>query len=158
MRNFSFQRVLEIALKTEEIGMQVYSQLAEKFSNVPEKAEVFSLLSRDEQIHFSQFLQLKNSLGEREITFDEINSELMNQISPERYFDKFADLNKDIEEILVLAYEFERDTYLFYSAIRDVVGDNEILNSIIQIEKTHMVKLFNYILTEQKFRGIADKF
>jgi rubrerythrin len=76
----------------------------------------------------------------------------------ERYFDRFASIDDNVLEILKLAYEFEKDTYLFYSAIRDVVGENEILNSIIAIEKSHMVKLFNYILSEQKFRGIADKF
>jgi rubrerythrin len=158
MRNFSLQRVLDIAIKAEEKGMQVYEKLAEKFSNKPEMAEAFSLLARDEQIHLSQFMQLKNSLEAKDISFDEVNSELLSQIGLERYFDKFASIDDNVMEILKLAYEFEKDTYLFYSAVRDVVGENEILNSIIAIEKSHMVKLFNYILSEQKFRGIADKF
>jgi hypothetical protein len=32
-RSFSIQRVLDIAIKAEEKGMQVYEKLAEKFSN-----------------------------------------------------------------------------------------------------------------------------
>ncbi|MCX7908607.1 MAG: ferritin family protein [Ignavibacteria bacterium] len=157
MGNFNPQNLVELALKVEEKGAKVYNQLAEKFASNSEISETFRLLARDEQIHYNQFLALKKEIPETLDNISKTSEEFFNYIDLERYFLLFDSVS-ELDKILKYAYDFERDTYIFYTAIRDAVGKFEVLDSIIEFEKSHMIKLLQYILTESKFRGIADKF
>ncbi len=40
--------------------------------------------------------------------------------------------------------------------MEDIIGKNDILTSIIQAEKQHLLKVMEYMLTEAKMRGLAD--
>jgi rubrerythrin len=158
MKQLNLHQLIELALKAEEKGASVYTQLSEKFSQNPELSEVFKLLAKDEQIHYNQFLALKKELPETLDNVSEVDDEFFRCVNLERYFDFFVAVEEVLEKILKVAYKFERETYVFYNAVRDVIGNNEVLNKIIEYEKSHMIKLFNYLLTESKFRGISDKF
>ncbi len=158
MKTLNLHNAIEIALKVEEKGAEVYNQLSEKYSSNPEISEAFKLLAKDEQIHFNQFLAIKKELPETLDVESEIDKEFLDTIDPSRFIAKFNLAEADLLQILRVAYDFEKETYLFYTAVRDVIGGNDQLNKIIEYEKSHMVKIFNYILTESKFRGIADRF
>ena len=56
-----------------------------------------------------------------------------------------------------VAFELEKATLGFYSAMRDVLGANDTLDSVIEAEKAHLNKVMQYIVTDSKFRGLADK-
>lgn len=158
MKTLNIHELIEIALKAEENGAKVYNQLAEKFASHQELSDTFKLLAKDEQIHFSQFQALKKELPETLEKVQEIDGEFFQCVDLGKYYDFFISAGDDLLKILKLAYDFERETYVFYNAVRDVIGKNEILDKIIEFEKSHMLKLFQYIVTESKFRGIADKF
>lgn len=158
MKTLNIHELIEIALKAEEKGANVYNQLAEKFASNQEISEAFKLLAKDEQIHHSQFLALKKELPETLDNVQELDKEFFQCVDLEKYYDFFIAAGDDLLKILKVAYDFERETYVFYNAVRDVIGNNEVLNKIIEYEKSHMVKLFQYIVTESKFRGISDKF
>ena len=42
--------------------------------------------------------------------------------------------------------------------IPDVLGEAAALDRIIQAEKSHIVRLMKYILTDEKMKGLADVF
>jgi hypothetical protein len=41
--------------------------------------------------------------------------------------------------------------------MREVLGASDTLDDVIEAEKVHLTKVMQYILTDSKFRGLADK-
>ncbi|ROL58548.1 hypothetical protein D9V84_02160 [Bacteroidetes/Chlorobi group bacterium Naka2016] len=158
METIDLHKVVDIALKVEEKGAEIYNQLAEKYFSNQELYETFKLLAKDEQIHYNQFQFFKKNIPEMLDNVSQIDKELLDFVDPLRFVPFFESAEEDLNEILKVCYNFEKDTYLFYSAVRDLIGDNEVLNNIIKAEKSHIVSLFKYIVTDSKFRGISDKF
>lgn len=158
MKTLNLQNLIQLALEVEKKGAEIYNQLAEKYASNQQLAETFRLLAKDEQIHYNQFLALKNELPATLDVADEIDSEIFACVDPAKKISFFEYSQEELLNVLKIAYDFEKETYMFYNAVRDVIGSNETLNKIIQYEKSHMVKLMDYILTESKFRGISDKF
>jgi rubrerythrin len=58
--------------------------------------------------------------------------------------------------ILTRAFAFEKETVLFYIGLKEIIGKNQILDEIIKIEKFHVAKLMQYVMTDGQFRGIID--
>ena len=54
------------------------------------------------------------------------------------------------------ASQSPEDALAYYRAMEDIIGKNDILTSIIQAEKQHLLKVMEYMLTEAKMRGLAD--
>lgn len=158
MKTLNLHNLIQLAIEVEKKGAEVYNRLAEKHSHNQELSEAFRLLAKDEQIHYTQFLALKNELPETLDVSNDFDSEIFACVDPAKKIAFFENTAEDLLSALKVAFDFEKETYMFYSAVRDVIGENPTLNKIIQYEKSHMVKLMDYILTESKFRGIADKF
>ena len=49
---------MEFAIATEELGADIYTQLAAKFRGNREIAQIFTRLADDEQVHRQQFAEL----------------------------------------------------------------------------------------------------
>jgi len=158
-------QAIEFAIATEEIGARAYSQLAEKFSANEEISDAFSLLARDENAHKAQFRALLANVPPDEgvMTADE-KSRYLRAMAMSEFFrgdtglitklDEAADLN----ETLIHVLGFEKATLGYYRAVRDVLGENEALDGVIRAEKSHIVRLMKYILTDEKMKGLADTF
>lgn len=152
------KHAIEIAMKAEELGAKFYGNLAKKFSDKPDLKETLEQLAKDEVDHRKQFGDLLNIEPGRKVTVPEEHYDFLKQIDISKYFDNMKDVEDvDEKEILTQAYEFEKETVLFYHGIKDVVGDSKELDEIIKMEKTHMNKLLKYIVTDAEFRGLSDK-
>jgi rubrerythrin len=158
MKEYTLKEAVETAIKAEELGIQYYSELARKFDKNPEIKEMLEKLAKDEIQHKNQFSDLLKLVPEgKEPT--KMDVEYIKGVDISKFFDDMeaVDTSQKPKEILQRAYEFEKESVLFYLGIRDMFGGSAVLDEIIQIEKGHMTRLMKYIVEDSKFRGIADE-
>ena len=52
----------------------------------------------------------------------------------------------------------EKSTLVYYDAMRDVLGDSEVLERIIAMEKQHLRQVLKYMMApDSKMRGVSDE-
>ncbi len=165
IENITAAKCLEFAIKTEEMGAELYQRLAKKFSSDRELSELFEGLGCDEAQHGERF----RALGERTLPRfcdQRIPIEQQNYLRAMSISDVFAtkELARDVESIrsredaLERALNLEKATLGYYQAVREILGEDEVLDSLIAIEKSHVVKVMQLMLTGAKFRGLSDNY
>ena len=164
LEELTIRKALEFAAKTEELGNLFYTKLAKKFEN-EEICEIFSTLAQDELAHKKQFQTLMEKTPEDpNVSSKDERMALLKIMSRSEFFMGEDGLYRNIEQIetrddaLERAVKLEKDTLGYFQAMRDVLGDNEILTAIIKIEKRHLIKLMEYMITGAKMRGLGDQY
>jgi len=165
LEKVTIRKAVEFAVKTEELGNLFYTKLARKFADNDELKEIFELLAKDEAIHEKQFRKLLDQTHTKELEAgQEERFEFLRAMSLSEFFMDEEGLYRRTEEItdrksaLLRAFELEKATLQYYQAMKDVLGEDNILDSVIIAEKRHVMKLMEILLTEAKFRGIQDSF
>ncbi len=163
MDDVTLAKSIELAITTERMGAGFYRKLAEKFGNDKEISELFSILSKDEESHEKQFRALRGKLPaeERELMTDQ-KYQYLQAVSISEFFagdggalDKTDDI-KTRDDALARAFSLEKATLLYYHGIKDVLGENDILDTIIELEKSHLVSVMKYLMTGAKMRRLSD--
>ena len=166
LEDVTVRKAVEFAVKTEEVGNVFYSKMARKFEEKDKEiSEIFSILAKDEAAHRNQFRDLLDKVPEDpEVSNKAERLALLKIMSRSEFFMGEDGIYRALDEIetrddaLERAVRLEKDTLGYFQALKDVLGDNDILNAIIQIEKGHLVKLMEYMITGAKMRGLGDKF
>jgi rubrerythrin len=157
----TLRKSIELAIQTEKIGAKYYQELTEKFENDQEIREVFAQLAKDEKVHEQQFSELLKTMPDDE-KIDPKQQAYLKAASISEFFknDTFKDIAKieSPEEVMRRAFNFEKSTLFFYSALSEIIGESEQLNEIIKAEKLHVTNLLKVILEDAKFRGLQDTF
>ncbi|MFH1268375.1 MAG: ferritin family protein [Planctomycetota bacterium] len=158
-------KAIEFAIATEETGTRAYSKLAEKFSAEEEISAAFSLLAKDEKAHKNQFQALLDHVPrDKGVMPEDEETRYLRAMAMSDFFAGDAgliaklDKAKNLDEALIHVLGFEKATLGYYLAVRDVLGEAEALDRIILAEKSHIVRLMKYILTDEKMKGLADVF
>jgi rubrerythrin len=164
IEDITLKNCLEFAIKTEEIGSQLYERLAKKLSHNTDVSEIFKQLGRDELVHKKQFskllAQLPNEVG---IVESPEKREYVKAMSISEFFSPthgpFANIDEieDHYDALERAFGLEKATLSFYKAVEDILGENEILVQVIEEEKRHIVAIMKVMTTGAKFRSLQDK-
>ncbi len=157
---------VEFAIKTEEIGAEIYQGLARKFASDRELRELFEGLGRDEVHHGEQIKAMPQRLAPRfrDRPPSAEQQDYLRAMSLSDIFSGPTGLARDLEGIksredaLARALDLEKATLAYYQAVREVAGADEVLDSLIAMEKKHVVKVMQLLLTGAKFRGLADAF
>ncbi len=159
----TLRKSIELAVTTEKLGAGFYNTLAKKFKDENELNELFSTLAKDEVAHEVEFRSLLNKVpqGEKVEHADERYRYLAATAVSEFFMGEegaFRDTEKikTRDDALGRAFAFEKATLLYYHAIKDILGENEILQAIIKAEKSHVVSVMKYLLTGAKMRGLSD--
>ncbi|HEU4382167.1 MAG TPA: ferritin family protein [Anaeromyxobacteraceae bacterium] len=156
---------VEFAIKTEELGAEIYQALARKFASDRELRELFEGLGRDEVHHGEQIRGLQKRLDPR--FRQPVPAEQQDYLRAMSLSDVFSGPMgpaRDVEGIrsrddaLERALNLEKATLSYYLAVREVVGPDEVLDSLIAMEKKHVVKVMQLLITGARFRGLADAF
>jgi rubrerythrin len=157
-------KCIEFAVMTEEIGAELYKGLAEKFASDRELAELFQDLRRDEVQHADQFRALKN-LGRsaaQTISPDQANylraMAMSDVFSGPKSLAAGVDGIKTRDDALERALNLEKATLAYYQAVREVLGPDEALDALIAVERRHVLKVMQLLVTGAKFRGFADSY
>ncbi|MCB5259317.1 MAG: ferritin family protein [Candidatus Cloacimonetes bacterium] len=162
MLTYSINEVIEFAVQIEKNGYAFYHE-ASKRKDLEPKAKEFIEFLRDEELnHEKTFLSLRGEaeMQDLELSADwELVSEYLKTIVDSRIFNsedsaiKKATGAKDLLEIIDFAISFEKDTLLYFHAIKDGISNpntNKVLRRIINEEVSHVLKLSDYKKTLTK--------
>jgi rubrerythrin len=164
--NVTVAKCVEFAMQTEEIGAELYRELARKFASDRELRELFEGLGQDEVQHGELFRALHDRVvprpAGRAVTAEQ--SDYLRAMAMDEIFAGAKSLARNVDGIksrddaLERALNLEKATLAYYQAVRDVLGADETLDALIAVEKRHVVKVMQLLLTGAKFRGLADSF
>jgi rubrerythrin len=157
------QTCVEFAVKTEELGAQMYRDLAARFSSDAELRELFAALAADEVEHGERFRGLQDRVGPRREPLSAEQDEYLRAMSMSEVFDTEAlarrvDGIRTREDALERALHLEKATLAYYQAMREVLGPDDVLDALIAVEKKHVIKVMHLMMTGAKFRGFADAY
>ncbi len=145
MEKFSIMEVIEQAVQTERLGYQFYTMMAEKFKKENEDMnKLFSTLAEKELMHEKTFSDLIEIVGKREAEGWEDVSQYMRAIVESEFFlGKNKSLPsmekiKTAKDAVNFAISFEKETLLYFYGIKDAVREKEIVEEIINEEKSHI--------------------
>jgi rubrerythrin len=164
IEDITLKGCLGFAVATEELGARVYTRLAAKFDDTKDIALLFSRLAEDEQVHKRQFTELiKKAPAGEDISNSPEKSEYLKAMSLSEFFSHnrgpFQDIEmiRDYNDALQKALDFEKATLGFYKAVEEVLGAQDLLKQVIEVERNHVVVLMKALLVEgSKFRGLQD--
>ncbi len=158
MKRITIKEVIEIAIRAEELGINFYSGLARKFTKRPDIKEMFELLAKDEVEHKRNFSGLASTLADGDVELNEDDMIYLKGVDISKHFNQMDSLDDNLNpvEVMNIVLEFEKESVLYYNHIRDMVGANDTIDSIIDKEKEHVRKVMQYLITDSKFRGLED--
>ncbi|UCG77916.1 MAG: hypothetical protein JSV21_10140 [Nitrospirota bacterium] len=150
MEGFSILEAVEMAVQTEKLGYDFYSSMAEKYEKEKELVELFSTLAKKEKVHEQRFSELKEIIGEEEPEEWGTVAEYMRAMVESAFFlgkDKammHIQNIQDVQAAVSFAIAFEKETLLFFHGIKDVVKEKDIIDEIINEEKSHIMWLVRF--------------
>ncbi len=156
------REAIEFAVRTEELGAKFYKKLAAKFSADAELKEMFELLTRDEVAHEALFRRLLETTPPDEGVSTGPEFQYLRAMSLSQFFMGEEGLSKKSREIedktdaMRIVFELEKATLQYYEAMKEVFGENDILEAVIRAEKAHLMTAMRYIITDAEFRGLSD--
>jgi rubrerythrin len=164
IKDISLKGCLEFAVATEDVGAKFYAQLAEKFTGNPEVSNLFELLGKDEEEHKRQFSEMLRELpGAPGASPSPEKGEYVRAMSVSEFFSRdrgpFANIDKigNRDDALDKVFGFEKATLGFYQAVREMIGNDPVLNQVIDTEKGHITRIMKVIITGEKFRSLQDQ-
>jgi rubrerythrin len=148
MEKFSIREVVGQAVQTEKLGYQFYTTMAEKFRKENEDLyKLFTTLAEKELNHEKTFSELLGLLGDNEPEGWEDVSQYMRAIVESGFFlgkNKSLPSMENIKTVnaaMDFAIGFEKETLLYFHGIKDAVKEKEIVEEIINEEKSHIMWL-----------------
>jgi rubrerythrin len=156
MEKYSIREVIEQAIQTEKLGYALYLQMANRFEKDEKLRRLFETLAVKEQEHEKTFTDLKEKVSDRRVEHWEEVSKYLRAIVESEFFlgsDKalpsLEHLN-NIEDAVRYALVFEKETLLYYHGMKDLLREKDILDKLINEEKSHIVWLSEFRKTINK--------
>ncbi len=144
MERFSIREVVEQAVQTEKLGYEFYTSMAQRFEKDEGLKKLFTTLAEKEIRHEKTFTELLESIGDEEPEgWDDITLYMRAVVESEFFLGKNKSLPsmeniKSIEDAVNFALGFEKETLLYFYGIKDAVKEKEVIDEIINEEKSHI--------------------
>jgi rubrerythrin len=147
MERFSIREAVEQAVQTEKLGYQFYTTVAEKFVKDEGLNKLFTTLAQKELRHEKTFKELLEIVKDEEpVDWEEAEQYLRAIVESEFFLGKNRSLPsmknvKTVEDAVNFALGFEKETLLYFYGIRDAVKEKEVVEEIINEERSHIMWL-----------------
>jgi rubrerythrin len=159
---FSANEILDLAIKLEKNGERVYRDAIEKVSN-PELVRLLEWMADEEVKHANWFAELKLKLDQRSANpfMEKMSRELFDDLLGDKNFSlKDVDFYSvsDIDDLIAIFIEFEKDSVRFYQVLEPFIGDPvslESLKKIIDEENCHIKRLQELMGRQEMFTAIS---
>jgi len=146
MNKYSIDEIIEMAIRTETLGYQFYTGMAEKFKKNDGLAKLFTTLASKEKEHEKAFTGLKTTVakqGTEPVEWDEVSNYLRAYVESEFFLGKgkalpSMDHLKTVQDVVKFALGFEKETLLYFYELRVLVKEKTIVDAVIQEEKSHI--------------------
>jgi len=160
---FSANEILDLAIKLEKNGELVYRDAIEKVSN-PELIRLLEWMADEEVKHANWFAELKLKLDQKSANpfMEKMSRELFDDLLGDKNFSlKDVDFYSvsDIDDLIAIFIEFEKDSVRFYQVLEPFIGDPvslESLKKIIDEENCHIERLQELMGRQEVFTTISD--
>ena len=160
---FSANEILDLAIKLEKNGERVYRDAIEKVSN-PELIRLLEWMADEEVKHANWFAELKLKLDQKSANpfMEKMSRELFDDLLGDKNFSlKDVDFYSvsDIDDLIAIFIEFEKDSVRFYQVLEPFIGDPvslEGLKRIIDEENCHTKRLQEFMGRLEVFTTISD--
>ncbi|HPF16750.1 MAG TPA: ferritin family protein [Thermotogota bacterium] len=139
------KELLNVALRIESDGYEMYSRLAEE--NEGELQKLFKELAIQEREHQQHFKKIFDKCMENEKEYadwtDDENAGYLMAFAELSIFPKLSGTQKpeNINDAIDMAIEVEKDSILFYSDLKSYFKSKQTIDQIITEEKTHLMDL-----------------
>ncbi len=150
MEKFSLREAVEQAVQTERLGHDFYLEMAKMFDDNRQIKDLCETLARKELDHEKRFAELMGRVKDSgEEDWDEVSKYLRAIVESEFFLGKGKSLPsldrvKSVADAVRIAIGFEKETLLYFYAIRDVLKEKEVVSQIIDEEKSHIVWLSRF--------------
>jgi len=152
MNKYSIDEVMEMAIQTEKLGFQFYTEMAEKFKKDDGLVKLFMTLANKEKVHEKTFTKLKASVdqhGAEPVEWDEVSNYMRAYVESEFFLGKGKSLPamdhiKTVRDAVQFALGFEKETLLYFMELRSIVKEKKAIDEVISEEKSHIVWLDSY--------------
>lgn len=147
MERFSIREVIEQAVQTEKLGYQFYTSMAERFHDEQGLTKLFTTLASKEQMHEKIFRDLLGIIRDLEpMNWDEVEPYLRAIVESEFFLGKNKSLPSmgqatTVAAAVDFALGFEKETLLYFYGVRDAVKEKEVVEEIINEERSHIMWL-----------------
>ena len=145
---FSLGEIVDLAIQIERNGERSYRKAQNEVSS-HELSSILEWLANDEKEHEKWFIDMKKGIDLKieDPKLEEMGREILNTVLGEQAFSMddadFSRIN-DINTLLEISLEFEKDTILFYEIIKDFIDNSKVLagiDRIIKEENKHVKRL-----------------
>lgn len=150
MEKYSISEVIEQAIQTEKLGYQFYTTMAERFKEDSGLNRLFETLAAKERVHEKMFSELKEMSGAVEPEgWDEVSQYLRAIVESEFFLGRHKSL-PDLKHVHTVgaavdfAMGFEKETLLYFYTIREVIKEKDVVDEIINEEKSHIMWLSRF--------------
>jgi len=159
LEELTIKKAVEFAITTEQQGSRIYRKLARRFADNEELVELFELLGAEEDKHEQSLCALLKKVPDEEASSGDERFQYLRAISISEFFsgeDKLfgRESLESREDVLLRALNMEKATLQYYHAMRDVLGDSEVIAALIKAEKRHVVYIMRYLITDEKVKGL----
>jgi rubrerythrin len=147
MGKYSIDEVMEMAVQTETLGQQFYTGMAEKFKKDDGLARLFSTLATKEKVHEKTFKGLRDSVAKQgaqePVQWEEVSNYMRAFVESEFFLGRAKSLPsmdriKTVKEAVSFALGFEKETLLYFMELRSIVKEKEVVDEVINEEKSHI--------------------
>lgn len=149
MNKYSIDEVLEMAVQTETLGYQFYTGMADKFKKDGGLVKLFTTLATKEKSHEKTFTGLKDLVakkGTEPVQWEEVSNYMRAFVESEFFLGRAKALPsmdhvKTVMDAVKFALGFEKETLLYFMELRSIVKEKEIMDEVINEEKSHIMWL-----------------
>jgi rubrerythrin len=147
VEKFTIREVLEQAVQTEKLGFQFYTEMTARFKDEEKFAKLFGTLAEKELKHEKTYADMLDMVGDAEPDgWEEISHYLRAIVESEFFLGNNKSLPsmdgiKTISDAVDYALGFEKETLLYFFGLRGAVREKELVDEIINEEKSHVMWL-----------------
>ena len=146
MNKYSIDEIMEMAIQTETLGYQFYTGMADKFKNNDGLVKLFTTLASKEKQHEKTFTGLKDMVarkGAEPVQWEEVTNYMRAFVESEFFLGRgkalpSMDHIKTVNDAVRFAIGFEKETLLYFIELRTIVKEKEVLDEVINEEKSHI--------------------
>jgi rubrerythrin len=149
MNKYSIDEILEMAVQTEKLGYQFYTGMADRFKQDAGLVKLFTTLAAKEKVHEKTFGELKNMVvkqGTEPVEWEEVTNYMRAFVESEFFLGGSKSLPamdhiRTVKDAVKFALGFEKETLLYFWELRNIVKEKEIVDEVINEEKSHIMWL-----------------
>ena len=149
MNRYSINEIMEMAVQTETLGYQFYTGMADRFRKDEKLAKLFTTLASKEKGHEKTFAGLKELVaksGAEPVQWEEVSNYMRAFVESEFFLGRGKSLPslehiKTAADAVKFALGFEKETLLYFMELRSLVKEKEVVDEVINEEKSHIMWL-----------------